>query len=142
MSMDRLLSRLEGVRRTGDGKWIARCPAHADKSPSLSVRDVGDGRTLVHCFGGCAVADVVGALGMQLAELFPPRAPADGHRARREPRPYSARDVVRALKHELSVVFVVCADLASGKPIADADRIRAGQARERIVAFLAEIEHA
>ena len=44
MSADVLLSILEGVKRTGPGRWMARCPAHGDKSPSLSIRELDDGR--------------------------------------------------------------------------------------------------
>lgn len=49
-----------GGRRCGAG-WIAKCVAHNDRSPSLSLRD-GDGRVLVHCFSGCEQARVVQAL--------------------------------------------------------------------------------
>ena len=44
-----LLERLEGVISTGADRWYARCPAHDDRSPSLSVTDTGD-RVLIHCF--------------------------------------------------------------------------------------------
>lgn len=47
-------------RRSGSG-WVAHCPAHKDKTPSLSIRE-SDGRILVHCFGGCTQPDVVMAL--------------------------------------------------------------------------------
>lgn len=43
-----LLSRLDGVKEAGPGKWIARCCAHEDRKPSLSIREVED-RVLVHC---------------------------------------------------------------------------------------------
>lgn len=41
--------------------WIARCPAHDDREPSLSLRD-GSGKLLVHCHAGCEQAAVVAAL--------------------------------------------------------------------------------
>ena len=41
--------------------FLARCPAHGDRSPSLSLRDV-DGRVLVHCHAGCEQLDVIQAL--------------------------------------------------------------------------------
>jgi hypothetical protein len=40
----RLLDRLQGVKRTGPSRWIARCPAHEDRRPSLAVRELDDGR--------------------------------------------------------------------------------------------------
>ena len=67
---DLLLSRLDGVRRTGSGRWIARCPAHDDRRPSLSVRELDDGRTLLHCFSGCspdAVLDAIGLISFEAA---------------------------------------------------------------------------
>jgi hypothetical protein len=48
------------ARRTGRG-WIARCPAHKDRTPSLSLTERG-GTLLVHCHSGCAQADVIAAL--------------------------------------------------------------------------------
>jgi hypothetical protein len=48
------------ARRTGR-RWMARCPAHRDKSPSLSIQE-RDGRVLVHCFSGCPQDDVIAAL--------------------------------------------------------------------------------
>jgi len=48
MSIDALLDRLDGVKETGHGKYIARCPAHDDQSPSLAIKDCGDGRILLH----------------------------------------------------------------------------------------------
>ena len=68
--LDDLSSRLEKSKRTGD-KLMARCPAHEDKTPSLSVKigDNGD-RVVVHCFTGCATEDVVAALGWTMRDLF------------------------------------------------------------------------
>ena len=54
MSADALLSRLDGVKKTGHGQWIARCPAHEDRSPSLSIAEKDD-RVLVHCHAGCYI---------------------------------------------------------------------------------------
>jgi hypothetical protein len=48
-------------RKAGRG-WKARCPAHDDHSPSLSISVGNDGRTLVHCFTGCSQNAVLDAL--------------------------------------------------------------------------------
>lgn len=70
MDVNDLLSRLEGVRPSGDG-WIARCPAHEDRHQSLKI-DVGDdGRILVHCHAGCATEDVVARAGLEMKDLMP-----------------------------------------------------------------------
>jgi len=67
------------AHRTGNGKWVARCPAHADSSPSLSIREGRDGRVLLHCFAGCDVEDVLNALGLAMGHLFagPPPSATD-----------------------------------------------------------------
>lgn len=125
---DRVLSTLAGVRRTGPGRWSAICPAHADRRPSLSIREIDDGRLLVHCFAGCDVDEVVGALGLELADLFPAqldRSPGSG--APRERRPWSAGDLLRLAHFEATVVLVVAADLLAGRP---ADRERLLQAAQ------------
>lgn len=49
-----------GGRRSGTG-WIARCPAHDDGNPSLSVTQ-RDGRVLVCCRAGCEQREVIAAL--------------------------------------------------------------------------------
>jgi len=64
MNIEEVLERLEGVRRTGSG-WVARCPAHDDRSPSLSVAEGRDGRVLLRCFAGCEFAAIADAIGMR-----------------------------------------------------------------------------
>jgi DNA primase len=53
------LGRLDGVRETHNGSWTARCPAHDDKNPSLSVSVSPDGKILAHCHAGCSFKDIV-----------------------------------------------------------------------------------
>ncbi len=57
-------------KRSGES-YMAKCPAHDDQSPSLSVSEGTDGRALVYCFGGCKTEQVVSALGLEIGELFP-----------------------------------------------------------------------
>jgi CHC2-type zinc finger protein len=70
VTVDEFLGRLEQVRRNGRG-WTARCPAHEDRTPSLSVREGDDGRILVHCFAGCTADKITAALGLRLSDLYP-----------------------------------------------------------------------
>ena len=44
------------------GKWIARCPGHDDRKPSLSICEADDGKVLIKCFAGCEQAQVIDAL--------------------------------------------------------------------------------
>jgi hypothetical protein len=74
------------ARRAGQGRWQARCPAHADRSPSLSIREGKDGLVLVHCFAGCSLEAILVALGLAHRDLFagPPPSPQQTHRAAQE----------------------------------------------------------
>jgi hypothetical protein len=143
MPAEILLARLQGVCRRGrESKWMARCPAHQDRSASLSVREEVDGRVLVHCFAGCATVDVIGAVGLSFEALFPVR-PLDSSKPIRSIRkPWRAGDLVQALEFELLVALVILADVAQGAAITDEVRQRGGEAGHRIAAFLRELEHA
>lgn len=74
MTIDELLGRLTGVKRSGSS-WAAKCPAHEDRAPSLSISLGENDRVLVYCHAGCSVAAICGALGIGLNELFPDHAP-------------------------------------------------------------------
>ena len=80
MQIDEFLSRLEGVRPNGNGS-MACCPAHDDRTPSLSVSEGEDGRILVKCFAGCDPEAIVQAVGLGLEDLF------NGDDQDRAPRP-------------------------------------------------------
>jgi 5S rRNA maturation endonuclease (ribonuclease M5) len=80
MLLDELLSRLDGVKRSGEAGFVARCPAHEDHRQSLSVGMGDDGRLLVTCFAGCDTEAVCGALGVALADLFPEKQNGNGQR--------------------------------------------------------------
>jgi hypothetical protein len=117
---DRLLAHLHGARRTGPSTWVALCPAHEDKSPSLSIREVDDGRLLVHCFGQCSVDEVVRAVGLDLSDLFPPRPPAAGG-TKPERRRFMPSDVFDILRREAGIVFVVGSDMLHEQSVSDSD---------------------
>jgi putative DNA primase/helicase len=55
------VARALGGKRQGDG-WTARCPAHDDRAPSLSIGAADNGKLLVHCHAGCEQSEVVAAL--------------------------------------------------------------------------------
>ena len=64
--IDLLLSRLQGVKKIkGRDKWVALCPAHDDKTPSLSIEQMDDTRILIHCFSSCGAIDVLRAIGLE-----------------------------------------------------------------------------
>lgn len=55
------LSNLERFKRVGRNRYVACCPAHEDRNPSLSITD-SETKLLVHCFSGCTQAEVITAL--------------------------------------------------------------------------------
>jgi hypothetical protein len=102
VTVEELLGRLDGVRERGHGQWLARCPAHDDNGPSLSIKEGDDGRILLHCFAACPVADVAAALGLELSDLFPTKLEA--HRGTR-PR-WNPRDLLAVIRHEAMVMEI------------------------------------
>ena len=68
MNTQGVLDRLEHVTG-GNGKWMALCPAHKDRSPSLAINETDD-RLLLHCFAGCETKYVAAAVGLDMSDLF------------------------------------------------------------------------
>ncbi len=87
--IDHILSSLSKVSRAGSGKWMACCPAHDDRSPSLSITENEGGSILMHCFAGCRTEDVLKAIGLTMKDLVPPSFT--------EIRPQSIRSVREAV---------------------------------------------
>ncbi len=90
MMVAEFLSELEFPRRSGRG-WMARCPAHTDRSPSLSVAEGDDGRILLRCFAGCTAEEIVASLAMSLADLFPRNEPRPGRNDYKKTREISTQ---------------------------------------------------
>lgn len=131
MDVDALLSRLENVKRTGDGRWIARCPAHDDRRASLSIRDLEDGRILVHDFAGCTVEQVLTAIGMDMSALFPERG---NTHTKPERRPFNASDVLRCVGFEALLVATAATNIANGTALTPKDLERLKVAASRLQA--------
>jgi len=135
MNTNILLQHLNKVKSTGQDKWLACCPSHPDKTASLAVRELDDGRVLVHCFAGCTVHEIVSSVGLELSDLFPPRdAAIQFHKGER--RPFPAADILRAIAFESTLVLIAAADLLAGNPFNEFDRARLALAASRIQAAL------
>lgn len=68
MRLQDILTRLKGVKKVGTG-YIALCPAHNDRAPSLSLKELPD-KILIHCQAGCSSESVLRAMGLSIADLF------------------------------------------------------------------------
>lgn len=90
MTLTQLLDKLQAVRRSGTG-WMARCPAHEDRNPSLSI-DEREGRILLYCHAGCTVDAICAARGIRVSDLFSGPRPS-------QPNPRIVRDAERQIAH-------------------------------------------
>lgn len=125
-----ILPRLEKVKRTGAGNWLACCPAHGDRNPSMTLREEPDGRILCRCWAGCGFAEIVAAVGMGWEPWFPPKSQQDAFQPIR--RPFPAGDVLEALAGEAMVVSVAAANVAHGVELTPEDVERVLEANCRI----------
>lgn len=131
MSLETLIDRLDGVRETGPEKYVARCPAHDDRSPSLAIKDCGDGRILLHCFAGCDVESVLDALGLSFSDIMPERV-GEMHTYKPVRQRFDARQVLRVLRPEATLVAIAAENIAEGVTLSDEDRDRVFNAACRI----------
>src|SRR5438128_836453 len=60
-TVEEVLARVDGAVERG-GYWMGRCPAHADRTPSFTIRQGESGQALLKCFAGCEYQDIVDAL--------------------------------------------------------------------------------
>lgn len=98
--IDIILSRLSHVKKVGR-KWQARCPAHQDKSPSLTISE-GNKGIVMFCHAGCSITDVCAAIGLHPKDLF-----------------YEKLKTIKSEKADLDdyIIAIAKADLAAGKEL-------------------------
>jgi len=115
MSLATVLQKFERVKETAPGKFVALCTGHADKSPSLTIRETDDGLVLLHCFAGCPVEHVLAGAGLTFMDLFPER-----------PRHDKPRGPSRAAQSEIDHALIVCeiakAEAARGVTHSESDK--------------------
>src|SRR5215510_1210346 len=67
-TLSTIILKLAAIKR--GNSWQARCPAHDDKTPSLSIRQSDEGNICLRCFAGCSTQSIVTALGLEMSDLF------------------------------------------------------------------------
>ena len=131
--IERLLSRLDGVKQVGPDKWRARCPAHDDKRPSLDIKEARDGVVLLICRTGCETQSVLDAVCLQFSDLYPE---TNKHRIRPIKYPLkprvNPRELLAILDHESLVVSIIGADFLEHHEIDEPTWVRLAQAVARI----------
>jgi hypothetical protein len=130
-----LLNRLDKVKGK-KGRWIACCPAHGDKNPSLAITQLDDGRILLKCFAGCSAYEVVLAVGMDMTDLFPKDGllgnRVDNQGIKPDRKPFYATDLLKIIQFEAVITSLVAFDMSEGRQVSEADRKRLKTAFERI----------
>ena len=129
MGIETLLSRLDKVRPNGHGKWLASCPAHLDKSPSLGVKITDEGKILLHCFAGCSVVDIVSAVGLELSDLMPEN-PA--YKKGNKPPKFNKVELFDRLAFESLVLGLAIRQILANKQLSESDLARVLLAEQTI----------
>ena len=113
MIAEKLLSRLEKVKERRGNSWLACCPAHDDKNPSLVVTEENE-RVLVKCWSGCSPYEICESVGLDITDLFPERPK---HRSKPLPikQRFNAHLVLQALSQDALVCEMVLTNLADGE---------------------------
>lgn len=130
MTIGTLLSRLQKVKKTGNGKWMCQCSAHDDKTASLVITDAGDGRILLNCFAGCDTYSILQAVGLDWQDIMPERA--SSHFSEKPKSIIYASEAMQLIKFETQIVLVAAYDLKKGKPLQHNEVERLELAMQRI----------
>ena len=136
MSIEALLSKLDKVKSTGAGKWLACCPAHPDKSPSLAIKQTEDVKILIHCFAGCQVTDIVAAVGLDLSDLMPndPTYKKGG-----KPPAFNKYELFDRVVFEAIILSLAIRQLLNGEMLEQSDLSRVAQAENVINSIAMEV---
>ena len=124
-----LISRLDGVIPRGAGRWNARCPAHDDKAPSLSIRET-EAKVLLHCFARCTAEDVLTAVDLTWNDLYPDSGKASYRAACAQ----KSRIEYDPMEIERCVIKLGADRLRAGKELSVEDSARIEVARIRLEA--------
>jgi hypothetical protein len=130
--IEMVLSRLEHVKQRKESQWSAKCPAHEDNSPSLSVRQTDEGSVLVHCFGGCSFAEIFSSINLEPSHAYPPRHKS-GFEPKRTPKLVTPGQALEIVAGEAFFAAVCASDLSRGKALAESDLDRLHKSAGRIV---------
>ncbi len=136
-NIDNTLSKLEKPKRTGNGKWLACCPTHDDRSPSLAIKQIDD-KILLHCFARCSVAEIVGAIGLELSDLMPDRPTY--YKGSKPPK-LNKYELFDRVAHEPDILLVAIRQLMSGVSLSQDDKARVKQAAVRLILSCGRCDH-
>lgn len=128
-AVEKLLDRLEHVKRVGQGRWKASCPIHNSKGQALSIREV-DGKVLIHDFGGCEVGVVLQAVGLTVSDLF--EEPLRHAKSGKPNHWHMRKEAFEKIHKEARLVAIAAESIAAGVLLPEVERDRLCTAADRI----------
>lgn len=131
---ENFLSRLEGVRNTGQNKWMARCTVHADKSASLGIKQLDD-KIIFNCFAGCDKQSILAAIGLKFEDLFPDKV---GYEKKPVPR-FSRSEFFDVAINEAGILALAIGVLLNGDEICEMNLKRVQIAMDKISHMQSEV---
>ncbi|NOR71252.1 MAG: DNA primase [Methylomarinum sp.] len=134
--INNVLSRLDRVKRTGEGKWLAPCPAHNDKSPSLAIKEADNGNILIHCFAGCSVHEIVESINLTLADLMPDNPT---FKKGSKPPKFNKYELFDRVLFESLILYLAIRQIFNNKPLSNEDLQRVKKAMEVIFDIKREV---
>jgi hypothetical protein len=134
--IERLLNQLDHVKQTGQGKWLACCPAHTDRSPSLAIKQTEDCKILLHCFAGCPVTDIVAAVSLELSDLMPDNST---YQKGTKPPRFNKYDLFDKLAFESLILSLALRQLLNFEDLNQADLLRVIRAENTINSIVSEV---
>ena len=111
MHIEALVKILNG--KPSNKGYIACCPAHDDKNPSLSINE-DNGKILLKCWAGCSSESIVNAIGIEMKDLFPESYLTCVQR-REYKKTKNISDLWDALNHELRVLIIIVGNRVRGE---------------------------
>ena len=126
----KILPFLKDPIKRHNGGYLAFCPSHNDrKGRSLAVSLGRQDQVLLHCFSGCAIHEITGAIGLNVADLYPKSV----SKYDRQTRSYfNEWQILTALQHDAIVVLIAARSMLSGKGLPESDVAFLSQAVIRI----------
>ena len=120
MNIYEFIGHFEKSYKSGKDEYQCLCPAHDDRTASLGVKQMPDGRILINCFAGCAANDILGAVGLTFDDIVPKRL-GDFKPVSKPFNPYA---VLKAISNETLLVALAGLEVANGKTLPQEDKDR------------------
>jgi hypothetical protein len=136
LSTHDFLARLDNVKETKQGQWMANCPAHLGTNRKLAIK-AGNPKPRVWCHSqGCSTEEVYDAVGVSWTDFYSEKASTQFD-AYDNPSFVMTREMRDACKHDLQLFLIAFDDMLRGKVLSDED---AADARWTVAHFIELLE--